>query len=163
MQRYLDRRRGSPMLQLTGLLLALVLLMRFGPDIPFTRMLSMHLVERPLRWLSKHERHDYLYFIIITAMVIGGGEMILVLGPEFMMLYAADLALYLDVMAVSYLLAAVAKVKAAVLAVRTRLSAWGSRIVRPRRAAPRERASRKPASRADNDDEDDSQPLRIAA
>ena len=78
-----------------GLLLALALFMRFGPDIPFRRMLNRHLVERPVALLLAHKRYQYLTVIIAATMLLLGGELVLLFGPELMLAYAADIALYI--------------------------------------------------------------------
>lgn len=153
------------MLMLSSLLLATILLIRLAPDLPLARLLSEHLVKRPLLWLHKRERHDFLYFVIVTAMFLAGGEIIVIIGPDLLILYAADLALYLDALLFTYWAVVAVNVKIAVGAVRTRLSSWYSGVYRLFGAASRERSSRKrtTASRADNDDEDGSTLLRIAA
>ena len=83
-----------------GLLLALALFMRFGPDIPFRRMLNRHLVERPVALLLAHKRYQYLTVIIAATMLLLGGELVLLFGPELMLAYAADVALYIDVVVI---------------------------------------------------------------
>jgi cobalamin biosynthesis protein CobD/CbiB len=144
--------------------LALLALMRFGPDIPLTRMLNEQLVARPLRWLDKRQRHDLLFAVILLGLAIGGGEMILIFGPEFAMVYAADVALYLDALFISYLMTTQLKVKAALRAVHAFAASQGHRVLRRFRATPREVVSRKPASdRSDNDNEGDSPVLSKAA
>ena len=84
-----------------GLLLALALFMRFGPDIPFRRMLNRHLVERPVALLLAHKRYQYLTVIIAATMLLLGGELVLLFGPELMLAYAADIALYIDLVVVA--------------------------------------------------------------
>ena len=83
------------------LALALALFMRFGPDIPFRRMLNKHLVERPLRILLARKRHQYLALAIGGVMLVLGGEMVLIFGPELVLAYAADIALYIDAVIVA--------------------------------------------------------------
>ena len=68
-----------------GILLALALFMRFGPDIPFRRMLNRHLVERPVALLLAHKRYQYLTVIIAATMLLLGGELVLLFGPELML------------------------------------------------------------------------------
>jgi hypothetical protein len=139
---------------LSSLLLALILFMRFGPDIPARRTMIEVLVKRPRIWFSKQERHDYLYLIILCGMLLAGGQVLLAMGLEFAMVYAADLALYLDIVAATSVITAVTRVKATVRLVVARLSTWRERAFRLFRTAPRERLSRKRPERADNDDED---------
>lgn len=151
---------------LSTLILTLILLMRLGPDIPARRSLDELLVERPLHWLSKRQRHDVLFLIVISALLLGGGPILLMMGPEFVMVYAADLALYLDIIAASYLITAVTSVKAAAKAARVRLSGWFGRAVHLCRVAPRERVSRKrprPTRAVNDDDHSRSPSLKLAA
>lgn len=82
-------------------LLALALFMRFGPDIPFRRMLNTHLVARPVAFLLSHRRHQFIFMVIAPLMLLLGGEAILLFGPELMFAYAADIALYVDVVVVA--------------------------------------------------------------
>ena len=150
---------------LSSLVLALILFMRFGPDIPSRRNLNELLVDRPLLWLSKQERHDYLFLILVCVLLLGGGEILLMMGPEFVIGYAADLAIYLDIIAATYLISAVTYVKAVVKAVHTQLSGWRSSVMQLCRA-PRERVARKRArpTCADNDDDHSRSPIfRLAA
>lgn len=84
-----------------GLLLIMALFMRFGPDIPFRGMLNKHLVERPVEYLMDHERHHYIFLIIAPLMLLLGGEAILLFGPELMLAYAADIAIYVDVVVIA--------------------------------------------------------------
>jgi hypothetical protein len=148
-----------------AMFVALTLFMRFGPPIPFRKLLHEHLVERPLRWLLTKRRHDILYLLIVTAMLLGGGEVLLLMGPELALGFAADLALYVDVMAVSYLLAAVAGAKAALRAVRARVTEISRRAARLLRSKGRRRTSRvhRPPARADNDDDEHPGAWRAAA
>lgn len=147
-----------------GMLLGLILVMRVYPEIPFSRMLHIHLVEIPLVWLGKRRRHDFLYIVILIALSAAGGEVALMLGPEFVLMYAADLAIYLDALAATYLIAAYSGAKVAARSARTRLSHWSGRLASIFRARPRERATGKQPRRgpAGNDDED-SRPFRLAA
>jgi len=139
--------------------------MRFGPDIPLKRMMNEQLVERPIFWLSKQQRHDFIYLIIICALLFGGGELLLMFGPEFMIGYAADLALYLDIVGASYLTIAVTNLKAAVQATRARLAGWHSLVFRLGRMVTCARAPRRHSgtNRADNDDDHSRPVLQMAA
>ena len=139
---------------LSCLILPLILFMRLGPNIPAKRSLIELLVDRPRIWLSKQERHDYIYLIIICGMLLAGGEVLLMMGPEFALMYAADLALYFDAVAAISVLTVVTRVKATVRLVGARLSTWRDRALHLCRLAPRERVSQKRPRPADNDDED---------
>ncbi|MEL7721658.1 hypothetical protein AAG604_00160 [Citromicrobium bathyomarinum] len=149
-----------------GLLLALALFMRFGPDIPFRRMLNRHLVERPVALLLAHKRYQYLTVIIAATMLLLGGELVLMFGPELMLAYAADIALYID-------LVVVAAASTSWTRTRGMLARWTPRFGRnlaDRRkgsaATPRaKRTQRAPAalSKANDDDNDRPYAAFIAA
>ncbi|MCD1623505.1 hypothetical protein [Citromicrobium bathyomarinum] len=149
-----------------GLLLALALFMRFGPDIPFRRMLNRHLVERPVALLLAHKRYQYLTVIIAATMLLLGGELVLLFGPELMLAYAADIALYID-------LVVVAAASTSWTRTRGMLTRWtprfGRNLADKRKgsaATPRaKRTQRAPAalSKANDDDNDRPYPAFIAA
>jgi len=144
-------------LGLCALMLALVLVMRLAPQSPAARVLQRQLVELPLRWLAGLERHQLIFVLIMAGFAAGGVEMIALLGPELVTAYAVDLAIYLDALAVTYLVVTVARLRAAARAVRWHLKRLGvSRGIRRRRRAQRRGRNRPPAA---NDDEDDARPL----
>ena len=172
------------MLLFPSLLLALILFLRFGPDIPFKRMLNKLFVEAPLDCLAKRGRHGLLYFIMVTAilieggklllmepeilvgMVMGSGDVIFAMGPEFGMWYAAELVLYLDALAFSYLLSTISTVGDVLPVIRARFTTWRNRVLRLFKSGPRQRTSRRhaPSARADNDDDGEGIPrLPLAA
>ncbi|KPM15978.1 hypothetical protein [Citromicrobium sp. WPS32] len=149
-----------------GLLLALALFMRFGPDIPFRRMLNGHLVERPVALLLVHKRYRYLTVIIAASMLLLGGELVLLFGPELILAYAADVALYID-------LVVVAAASTSWTRTRRMLARWtprfGRNLADKRKgsaATPRaKRTQRAPAalSKANDDDNDRPYAAFIAA
>ena len=138
-----------------GILLALALFMRFGPDIAFRGMLNRHLVERPLEILLARKRHQYLFILIASVMLLISGEALLLFGPELMLAYAADLALYVDVVVIAAASASWSRTHAV-------LSRWRPRFERQQAdkrkaggATPRsKRTQRTPAalSKANDDD-----------
>ena len=137
-----------------GLFLALLMVMRLAPDSALGRMLNRHLVERPLEWLGELDRRQLLYAVSLVAMCLGAGEAIAVIGSDFLAVYAWDLAVYLDAVAVTYALAAVAKTKVAMRAVRLRGASLLGRFGRRARRARRTGAARKvPPDSASNDDD----------
>ncbi|PKP66117.1 MAG: hypothetical protein CVT85_03840 [Alphaproteobacteria bacterium HGW-Alphaproteobacteria-7] len=83
--------------------IALMAFMRFGPDIPFNRLLNYHLAEKPISYFIGRERHQYIFLLVASAMFLLGGEIIIMFGPELILAYAADLALYLDIVVVGAL------------------------------------------------------------
>ena len=87
-----------------GLCVALFLVMRFAPLTPYGAWLNRCLVAEPLARLADMKRHRVIYVVLLAAMMIAGGEMILLLGPEVLATYAV----YLDAVLVTYALTAVA-------------------------------------------------------
>ncbi len=138
-----------------GILLALALFMRFGPDIPLRRMLNRHLVERPLQILLAKRRHQYLFIVIASVMLLVSGEALLLFGPELMLVYAADMALYIDVVVIAAASASWSRTQAAMARWCPRF--WLNRADRRKAgsATPRARRNqRTPAalSKANDDD-----------
>ncbi len=143
-----------------GILLVLALFMRFGPDIPFRRMLNQHVVERPIAFLMAHERHYLIFLVIAPVMLLMGGEIVLLLGPELMLAYAADVALYIDVVVIGAASASWTRTQ-------TSLSRLQLRFLRARTGrrksdggSPRARRSQHRPSKpsAANDDDDGGRP-----
>ncbi len=147
------------------LLLTIILFIRFGPHIPLRRTLNEHLVESPVTWLSKKQPHDYIFLILVTILLLFGGELLLMFGPEVVIVYAADFAFYIEVLSATALTKAVITAKASIEALRARLVRLQSRALRICRMSPRERTTRRQQrnSRADNDDDDSRMELRKAA
>lgn len=136
-----------------GILLVLALFMRFGPDIPFRRMLNRHLVERPLNILLARRRHQLVFMIIAPLMLLLGGEAILIFGPELMLAYAADVALYIDLVVIAAASASWTRAHAA-------LSRWRPRFLRQDKrkasgATPRARRSQRTPARLTGANDDD--------
>ena len=84
-----------------AMMLVVALFMRFGPDIQFQRMLNRHLAERPVEFLLSYKRYHYILLVIAPLMLLLGGEAILLFGPELMLAYAADIAIYVDVVVIA--------------------------------------------------------------
>jgi len=133
----------------------LVLLLHSGPDTPLFRALRTCLVERLAGKLSALKRHNIILLILLPAIFLAGGQLIVLFGPEFLMLYATNLAFYLDAMIVSSLLAAATTVRSATRRVRARLHNLLTRLFGIPRPADREaRTGPVAATRAENDDDD---------
>jgi hypothetical protein len=135
--------------------LALTLLLRFGPDVPLLRALRASMVEAPARRLSELERHHIIFLIALSVMMLAGGDLLVVFGPEFVALFAANLAFYIDAVAITALLSAAPVARRTTRIMRVQLRGWLA-VVRPiTRRALREVKTRPPASKAtfDNDDE----------
>ena len=148
---------------LYGLFLSLVLVMRFAPRTPLGAWLLHHVVREPLAKVSAMEGHQLIYFGIVLVMLMGVGETLAIYGTfEWAMISAFDLAVYLDAVAVTAVLASMARIRFTVKMLRVRLAALrcASRpATRSRR--PRTSARRKPSAKTANDD--DPAPARYAA
>lgn len=106
---------------LYGLCVALMLVMRFAPDSGVGSVLNRHLVSKPLEHMADFERHKLFYLLILSALMIGGGEVIVLLGPEVVAAYALQMAVYYDAVLVAYAVAAAAVARQGVRYVRLRL------------------------------------------
>jgi hypothetical protein len=139
---------------MSALVFLIMLFMRFGPDIPFRRMLNRHLAERPVRAALGFERRQVIFLGVAAALFLLGGEMVLILGPEFLLAYAADVALYLDLLVVSTLASGMARMRGALAQGRRRLALMLRRMRLLPRGARRSRRVRRTAAAAKpaNDD-----------
>lgn len=137
--------------------IALMAFMRLGPDIPFNRLLNHHLAEKPISYFMERERHHYVFLLFAGAMFLLGGEIVITFGPEFLMAYAADVALYLDIVVASAL-------ASSLTTARRMFNRWRERSIFVRgvtyvfscRSARSARARRSPPeAESANDDQDD--------
>jgi hypothetical protein len=96
---------------------------------------------------------------------MAGGEVFAVLGPEVVLMYSADLAIYLDLIVISSMLAVGSRLRYAFDAVRSLASSLRNRTRRTLRRNAREVATRRKSEVAtsDNDDEDSWQSYPLAA
>jgi hypothetical protein len=60
-----------------------------------------------------------IYFLILAALFTAGGDIVAIAGPEFALVYAADLALYFDLLMVAALVAANVRLRMTVQTVRS--------------------------------------------
>lgn len=142
-----------------------IVLMRYCPNTAMAVALRRYLAVEPARWLAERKRSDLFYFLIVAGLFTAGGEVFAVLGPEVVLLYAADLAFYLDLVIVVSLAAATSRLKLTLGAVRSHASSAGQRICRAMRRNVRETRTRRKREviPSDNDDEDSWLALREAA
>lgn len=146
-----------------GLFVALVMVMKFAPGSMLGGWLNRTLVELPLEKLAGFDQRHMLYTVILVALMLGAGETLALLGSaEFLSIYAWDLAIYLDAVAVSYALAAVARVRSALRWVGLRIALPGRRGKSARDRRTRPVAAERSAHGADNDD-DPAPAFRFAA
>lgn len=126
---------------LAGALAALWLILHRAPDAPIARLLHRWLVEWPAAKLLTIERR-HLIFVFVAF--VSAQAMLSVGLPDIGMVVAWDVSTYLDILLVTWSLAAVANVKAGgrLLAERWRLLTRA-----PARSKPQPRAKR-PARRA---------------
>jgi hypothetical protein len=145
---------GEGNTMLACLALGLVLVMRFWPNCTFSRVLHKHLVERPVRWCAKVERHRIIQTAILLVLLFSAGEIVSMFGSEFLFAYSFDLSLYIDCLIVTAALAAASYLKATARYLRARWSFGRLPAFRPFRRAAREPRARKPRAEkpADNDD-----------
>jgi len=151
------------MIALTGCLLFLLLIMLLLPASEAGQLLHLQLVERPLAWLAGCERHHLIYALIIGSILVGGGELMFLAGPELVTMWAMNLSIYFDAVIVTYALSALVAARG--------LKSWAGqkviRIVRPNARARRtRRSSGEKPDKASNDDasnDDDARPRRKIA
>lgn len=143
------------MMVVACLALALILLLRFGPDVPFLRVLSVAVVEKPAQWLPYLERHQIIALIIIAAIMLSGGKLILAFAPDLVALVATNLGIYFDAMAISALLSVATIAHRATRIIRMELGWRRIYLDRTSRRAMREVRTQAVVrkSGADNDDE----------
>jgi hypothetical protein len=142
-----------------------IILMRYCPDTPMANALRRYLAVQPVRWLTQRKRSDLFYFLLVAGFAMAGGEVFAVLGPEVVLMYSADLAIYLDLIVISSMLAVGSRLKYAFDAVRSLASSLRNRTRRTLRRNAREVATRRKGEVAtsDNDDEDSWQSYPLAA
>lgn len=133
----------------------LILAMRLFPETPFARSVHLHLVERPMAWLSKLERHQLVFFLIAVAMLLAAGEIIAIVGSADVALTLAwDLSLYFDAVAVAAVVAAARQIRIAVRLARARLGALPAVPRMMRRSAREVRPHRRPSAPTSANDDD---------
>ena len=135
---------------LTATLLAAWVTIRLAPETPTAQLLDRWLAQQPARLLLKVERR-HLIFILVAAL---SAQALLSVGlPDLALAAAWDVSTYLDILLVTWTLAAVTNLKAGGIAAQKSL-----RITRNRRLArTRPRAKRRLRSttepRSANDDD----------
>ena len=147
---------------MTIALLVLVLLMRFGPDTDWVRALRRMLVERPVALALTLDRKTLVAGLIMALLLLGGGELLILFGPEFLAWYATNLAIYADALAISALLAVRTRLRHVAVQIRSSLaSVW--RVVTLRGCRPRAIRPPKTTRRAPSGNDNDSDGGRVLA
>lgn len=132
---------------LVGLIAGILLLMWLAPGLPLSRTLHKHLVELPLAWLDRLERHHLIFVVIVCALMsssaLGGA---LLGSAELVFAFALDASLYVDAVIATSAVAAMSNLKAAAARLRSRLGG-ALRLVphrRPKLRSKRARTRRAP-------------------
>lgn len=133
-----------------GFLLVAMLVMLLVPDSPTGKLFHRHLVERPLERVANLKRHHLILVVLMAGIMISGGEIMALAGPEFIAAYAVDMALYLDLVIVSYAVVAVRRAKAAI----AYLHGGMCRLLRRPEAGRRKRIIRKKGTSGSANDDD---------
>ncbi len=135
-----------------GFLLVVTLVIWLAPESPAAKLLHRQLVEAPIEAMAKLERYHLIMFVIMLGFMIGGGEVMALVGPEFIAAYALDLSIYLDLVIVSYAISAARQARSSFAFLRGSFSRLFSRPeARRRRRQIRKQGRSGPA----NDDEGD--------
>lgn len=129
------------------LLVAASAMLRY-PDIPFSRLLRRWLVEAPAARLARIHPAQVIFLVIVAAVLVAGGEMILLMGgAEAALALSWQLSLYLD--------AGIAVAAAGALARLRPLLLVAVHRVRRRPQAPRRRRTRVAATASPPANDDD--------
>lgn len=137
---------------LAGCIALTAVIMRLFPDIELSRYLHRELVERPARWMSNATRMDILYLVAVLVVFYTMGEMVTVVGTDFLLAYSWDLAFYLDVTTAGLAVAAVARLTRVAHFVTRQLPVSVGRVYRRAGRAVRSQRHRKPVRSANDED-----------
>jgi hypothetical protein len=137
---------------LAGFMILLIALIKLFPNTPTGKWLHRTFVEIPARSLGKLERKHVIFFVLFILMA----QNLMAIGAaDLATAYLIDLSAYLDVVAISAMLAVAAKMKSGARQAKTRLTL---RLRRPDASRSRQVKS-KSTTRDDtrdgaNDDDD---------
>lgn len=124
------------------------------------RWLSGLLVDHPIKMMAKFKSHHLIYVLIPIPMMMAGGEIFAIAGPEVVASFALDLAIYFDAIAVTLALAARGIARSGFEAIRNR----GRKLLRRSGAGRRKRSQMtRMDDRASANDDDDPVRLGLAA
>lgn len=140
-----------------GIFIGMILQLKFAPDSAMGRLLNRFLVENPIAMMSKFRPHHLLYVAILIPLMMAGGDIIAIMGPEVVATYALDLAIYFDAIAVTLALSAGAGVRSGFAL----LANAGRRLLRRPEVSRKKRSqTTRPVDRTPSNDDDD--PVRLA-
>jgi hypothetical protein len=136
--------------------LAIVGIIRASPNSALGQVLSVYLAEKPVKLVSKIERHQLIWIGILVLMALSSFKIAAVIGPDFLIAYTSiDLSLYLDAVFVATAVSAASRLRVAARSVQSsvrwmRRQKWPSR---GRLSRPRAKAGRRTPKRPDNDED----------
>ena len=108
------------------------------------------------------DRKTLVAGLIMALLLLGGGELLILFGPEFLAWYATNLAIYADALAISALLAVRTRLRHVAVQIRASLaSVW--RVVTLRGRRPRAIRPPKTTRRAPSGNDNDSDGGRVLA
>ena len=126
-----------------ALLAGVLFLMWLQPELPLSRALHRILVELPIMWSAKLERHHLICLVILCALMFSSALSGAILGSaELAFAYALDVSLYVDALIATSAVAATTNLKAAARALRSRLRRVLPAIAPDRRAKARSKRSK---------------------
>jgi hypothetical protein len=135
--------------------LAIVGIIRASPNSALGQVLRVYLAEKPVKFVSKIERHRLIWIGILVLMALSSFKIAAVVGPDFLIAYTSiDLSLYLDAVFVATAVSAASRLRVA-----ARLAQQSVRWMRRKRPShrqisrPRASARRRVLKRPDNDED----------
>ena len=63
---------------MVGIIVGALLVMRLVPELPLSRSLHKYLVELPVTWFARLERHHLLYAIVLSVLMFSFFEVLAV-------------------------------------------------------------------------------------
>ena len=140
---------------LMGMLGVAILTMRLWPTTPSARWLHRVLVEAPLALAARGTRKD----LILIGLILFGGQIVMLLGPEAALIYLLDLSFYAEAVVATTVAATTARLGSGwqgLKRIAGGLERGAGRPLRAGRPRPRARRTRGMPSRrnsACNDDD----------
>ena len=135
----------------TGFLALLILMMKLWPATPAGRCLHRAFVEIPLELAGLAERRH----LILIGLLMFGGQLVVVLGPELAFAYAMDLSLYGEAVIATALATAAVRVRYVWQKLVRLKKIIGLHASGGRRARPRSRRTRARTALQNNSANDD--------
>lgn len=143
---------------LIGLFALAILIAKLFPATPAGRATHRYLVELPLELAARVERR---HVILVAILLIGGQALILAAPIDLAIIYALDLSLYVDAAIAVSAAAAVARVKGAWSAFKSRLRGFAVMLHRSDKRTIGTRPARTNPRRIASNDQDDDRASRV--